>query len=130
MKTRAAVDFEAKNPLELLEIELEGPQVGEVLVGASGAKAVVRQRRLVTDRLGQWKGSFFIPPPQVNTNPRWATGSRLLRLTTNADDSRTFGTVASAAQTEYAATSVDKPSCLDLSTILNRLSIKCSTQSS
>ena len=79
-------------------------QVGEVLVGDSGARAVVRDRRLMTDRLGQWKGSFFIPPPQVNTNPRWATGSRLLRLTTNADDSRTFGTVASAAQTEYAAT--------------------------
>ena len=79
-------------------------QVGEVLVGTSGARAVVRDRRLMTDRLGQWKGSFFIPQPQVNTNPRWATGSRLLRLTTNSDDSRTFGTVASAAQTEYAAT--------------------------
>ena len=26
MKTRAAVAFEAKQPLELLEIDLEGPQ--------------------------------------------------------------------------------------------------------
>ena len=32
MKTRAAVAFEAKQPLELLEIDLEGPQEGEVLV--------------------------------------------------------------------------------------------------
>ena len=32
MKTRAAVAFEAKKPLELLEIDLEGPQEGEVLV--------------------------------------------------------------------------------------------------
>ncbi|BCU95659.1 MAG: hypothetical protein CM15mV10_0310 [uncultured marine virus] len=40
-------------------------QVGEVLVGTSGARAVVRDRRLMTDRLGQWKGSLFIPPPQI-----------------------------------------------------------------
>ena len=32
MKTRAAVAFEAKQPLELLDIDLEGPQEGEVLV--------------------------------------------------------------------------------------------------
>ena len=79
-------------------------QVGEVLLASSGARAVVRDRRLITDRLGQWKGSLFIPPPQVSTNPRWSTGTRLLRLTTNKDDARTAGTVASAAQTEYAAT--------------------------
>ena len=78
-------------------------QVGEVLVGTSGARAVVRDRRLMTDRLGQWKGSLFIPPPQISTNPRWQTGSRLLRLTTHPEDARTGGAVASAAQTEYAA---------------------------
>ena len=78
-------------------------QVGEVLQGDSGARAVVRQRRLVTDRLGQWKGSFFIPNPAADTNPRWATGTRTLRLTTNENDSRTAGTVASAAETEYQA---------------------------
>ncbi|RCK21761.1 S-(hydroxymethyl)glutathione dehydrogenase/class III alcohol dehydrogenase [Thalassospira lucentensis] len=32
MKTRAAVAFEAKKPLEIVEIDLEGPKVGEVLV--------------------------------------------------------------------------------------------------
>src|SRR4051812_14831738 len=32
MKTRAAVAFEAKQPLEIVEIDLEGPQAGEVLV--------------------------------------------------------------------------------------------------
>ena len=32
MKTRAAVAFEAGKPLELLEIDLEGPKDGEVLV--------------------------------------------------------------------------------------------------
>jgi S-(hydroxymethyl)glutathione dehydrogenase/alcohol dehydrogenase len=32
MKTRAAVAFEAKRPLEIVELDLEGPQEGEVLV--------------------------------------------------------------------------------------------------
>ena len=32
MKTRAAVAFEAKKPLEIVELDLEGPQAGEVLV--------------------------------------------------------------------------------------------------
>ena len=32
MKTRAAVAFEAKKPLEIVEVDLEGPRVGEVLV--------------------------------------------------------------------------------------------------
>ena len=32
MKTRAAVAFEAKQPLEIVEVDLEGPRVGEVLV--------------------------------------------------------------------------------------------------
>ena len=32
MKTRAAVAFEAKRPLEIVELDLEGPKTGEVLV--------------------------------------------------------------------------------------------------
>ena len=32
MKTRAAVAFEAKRPLEIVELDLEGPRAGEVLV--------------------------------------------------------------------------------------------------
>src|ERR1700749_3640246 len=32
MKTRAAVAFEAKKPLEIVELELDGPKAGEVLV--------------------------------------------------------------------------------------------------
>ena len=32
MKTRAAVAFAAKQPLEIVELDLEGPQAGEVLV--------------------------------------------------------------------------------------------------
>ena len=32
MKTRAAVAFEAKKPLEIIDVDLEGPKAGEVLV--------------------------------------------------------------------------------------------------
>ncbi|MEY2884851.1 MAG: hypothetical protein RL490_2575 [Pseudomonadota bacterium] len=37
MKTRAAVAFEAKRPLEVLELELDGPRAGEVLIGVLAA---------------------------------------------------------------------------------------------
>ena len=32
MKTRAAVAFAARKPLEIVEVELDGPKAGEVLV--------------------------------------------------------------------------------------------------
>ena len=32
MKTRAAVAFEAKKPLEIVELDLDGPKAGEVLL--------------------------------------------------------------------------------------------------
>jgi Zn-dependent alcohol dehydrogenase len=41
MKTRAAVAFEAKKPLEIVELDLEGPKTGEVLV----EKLIVSGRR-------------------------------------------------------------------------------------
>lgn len=78
-------------------------QVGEVLRGASGATAVVANRRIVSDRLGQFRGSLFIPSPNIDSNPRWATGTRTLRFTSNENDSRLAGAVASSAETEYQA---------------------------
>jgi len=33
VKTRAAVAFAPKQPLEIVELDLEGPKAGEVLVG-------------------------------------------------------------------------------------------------
>ena len=80
-------------------------QVQEVLVGTSGARAVVKDRRLISDRFGKLKASFFIPNPGVDTNPRWATGTRTLRLSTSDTDSRLAGAVASSAQTAYEAVS-------------------------
>ena len=34
MRTRAAVAFEAGRPLEIVDVELNGPREGEVLIGA------------------------------------------------------------------------------------------------
>ena len=78
-------------------------QVNEILEGTSGATAVVQNRRIVTDRLGQYRGTFFIPNPSDDTNPRWATGTRTMRFTTSETDSRLEGAVDSAAQVEYLA---------------------------
>ena len=78
-------------------------EVNEILEGTSGARAVVKIRRIVTDRLGQYRGAFFIPSSTVDTNPRWKTGTRTLRFTTNENDSRLQGTVDSSAQVEFTA---------------------------
>ena len=37
MKSRAAVAFEAKRPLEIVEVDLEGPKAFEVLVESTPA---------------------------------------------------------------------------------------------
>ena len=38
MKTRAAVAFAPKQPLEIVELDLEGPQPGEVLVDSQARR--------------------------------------------------------------------------------------------
>ena len=41
MKTRAAVAFAPKQPLEIVELDLEGPKAGEVLVEIMAIGAIV-----------------------------------------------------------------------------------------
>ena len=80
-------------------------KIGELLVGqTSGAAAYVKDRRLLTDNVGNFKGTFFIPNPKIDSNPRWATGTRTIRFTTSATNERTPGTVDSSADAEYRAT--------------------------
>ena len=79
-------------------------QVGEILVGqTSGARAVVQDRRLLTDNVGNIQGTFFVPSPKNDANPRWSTGTRSFRFTTSETNSRTPGTVDSSADTTYSA---------------------------
>ena len=78
--------------------------VGEVLVGqTSGARAKVRDRRILTDNIGNVQGTFFIPNPGNDSNPRWATGTRSVRFTTSETNSKGSGEVDSAADTTYSA---------------------------
>ena len=80
-------------------------QVGEILVGqSSGARAVVQDRRLLTDNVGNIQGTFFVPSPKNDANPRWATGTRNFRFTSNETNSKVAGTVDSSADTTYSAT--------------------------
>jgi len=77
---------------------------GEVLVGqTSGARAIVRDRRILCDNIGQTIGTFFIPSPKIDSNPRWATGTRTVRFTTSPTNDKTPGTVDSSAETTYTA---------------------------
>jgi len=83
------------------------PIAGEVLVGqSSGARAKVKERRLVTDNAGFLKGTFFIPDPSKSTNPKFKTGTRVFRLSDTTNDSQVVGESESSAQTEYSATGI------------------------
>jgi hypothetical protein len=79
----------------------------EILVGqTSGARAVVKTKRLVANTNGDLQGIMWIPNPAVSTNPRFATGTRVIRLTTSANDSRIPGQVDSAASSNYVASGI------------------------
>ena len=83
------------------------PLEGEILVGdTSGARAVVKPKRMVSNTNGDLEGIIWIPNPAVNTNPRFATGTRVIRVTTSSTDSRVPGEVDSAAQHNYVASGV------------------------
>ena len=58
---------------------------------------------LVTDANGKVEGTFAIPDPKTNSNPRWRTGQRLFRLTSSSTNSLTNANVETAANVEYVA---------------------------
>lgn len=57
---------------------------GMIFVGqTSGAIATLNELRLVSDLSSAWIGSFFIPDPNVATNPRFETGTKVFTLVNN-----------------------------------------------
>tara|TARA_B100000963_G_scaffold167630_1_gene145637 strand:- start:16172 stop:22282 length:6111 start_codon:yes stop_codon:yes gene_type:complete len=58
---------------------------------------------LVTDANGAVSGTFAIPDPKVNSNPRWRTGERTFRLTSSSTNSQDAAAVETAANAEYVA---------------------------
>ena len=57
---------------------------------------------LVTDANGAVTGTFAIPDPKVNSNPRWRTGQRIFRLTSSSTNVLTQAP-DTAANAEYIA---------------------------
>ncbi len=75
---------------------------GMRLIGkSSGAVAIVQQVRLVTDNVGSIICSLFIPDPSVPSNPRFRTGTKLLRLTSLSSNSTVPGLLNSLAETAF-----------------------------
>ena len=64
----------------------------------------MRDRRLLSDNIGNLQGTLFIPSPKNDSNPRWATGTRSVRFTTSSTNSKASGEVDSSADTTYQAT--------------------------
>ena len=56
---------------------------------------------LITDGAGQVSGVFAIPDPNVRGNPRFRTGERIFRLSSNSDDSKI--NLETEAQASYTA---------------------------
>jgi len=59
---------------------------------------------LITDANGACSGTFAIPDPNVDANPRWRTGSRVFRLTSSSTNANlNSADNATSAETEYVA---------------------------
>ena len=58
---------------------------------------------LVTDSNGAVSGTFLVPDPTVDANPRWRAGRRVFRLTSSSTDSRTIDDVETAGEGDYTA---------------------------
>ena len=57
---------------------------------------------VVTDANGAVSGTFAIPDPTVNSNPRWRTGERVFRLTSSSTND-TSSDVETSAEADYVA---------------------------
>ena len=73
-----------------------------ILVGqTSGAQARVSNVRMVSDITSALQGSFFIPDTTVNISaPRFETGNKLFRLTSDAENGLSAST---RGEDEYRA---------------------------
>lgn len=78
--------------------------VGMTLVGeTSKAVATVSRIRMVTDRNGTLIGSFFIPNPNVPSNPTFETGTKLFRITSQEKNVTVIGVPVTGAEEKFYA---------------------------
>ena len=69
---------------------------GMTLIGStSGARATITNVRLISDLGAVLMGSFFIPNPNSNIHPRFATGTKVLTFTNNSLNNQNVATTIS-----------------------------------
>lgn len=77
-------------------------RAGMVLRGqTSGAEATISNVKFVTDAKGSLIGSFFIPDPNVTSNPAFESGIKLFKLTSNNINSQTTGVPLTSAVEKF-----------------------------
>lgn len=69
----------------------------------SNAQARVSNLKLITDNVGSLIGSFYIPNPNVISNPTFETGTKTLRLTSSSTNSRVAGLTDTSSEENYFA---------------------------
>jgi hypothetical protein len=68
---------------------------------SSGAEATVQEVRLVTDSTGTVAGSFFIPDPNVDINPKFTSGEKVFKLTNSDLNSSSTQVISSVSEDKY-----------------------------
>ncbi len=77
-------------------------QIGMKLVGkTSKAEAKIANVRLFSDINGTILGTVFVPDPNVATNPRFESGTKVFRLTSDKDNSQIPGFVTTSAEERF-----------------------------
>ena len=77
---------------------------GMILTGqTSRARARIVASRLYTDRSGVVIGTFFVPEPRIPTNPRFRTGTKTLRLTSDRENDPLPNQLISRAESNFRA---------------------------
>ena len=92
-----------------LEIQSQSGFYGSViadmqLVGQSSKSICkVKNIRLISDNVGTFIGSLFIPDPTAPSTPSFVTGTKTLRLTTSDVDSQISGFSESTAESNFTS---------------------------
>ena len=82
---------------------------GNVAIGmklrgqTSKAEAKVSDIKLITDSVGTIIGALYIPDGNVQSNPKFESGAKVFRLTSHSQNSSTFGTYTTSAETRFLA---------------------------
>lgn len=77
-------------------------RTGMRLRGPSGEAEIVNVR-LFTDKIGSVIGSFFIPNPNIQSNPSFEIGTKVFRLTSSSNNSNVQGVTATFGEEQYFA---------------------------